>query len=43
MALLALNGIGSDGPLGIRMWVVGMAFAGAAVAGLGPVRRQESG
>ena len=43
MALLALSGIGSDGPLGIRVWVVGMAFAGAAVAGLGPVRRQESG
>ncbi len=43
MALLALSGIGSDGPLGIRVWVVGMAFAGAALAGLGPVRQQESG
>ena len=43
MALLALSGIGSDGPLGIRVWVVGMAFAGAALAGVGPIRPQESG
>ncbi len=38
---VALSGIGSDGPLGIRVWVVGMAFAGAALAGVGPARRQQ--
>jgi hypothetical protein len=42
MALLALRGIGSDGPLGVQVWVVGMAFAGAALAGVGPARRRES-
>ena len=37
LALLALQGIGSDGPPGVRVWVVAMAFGGAALAGI--VRR----
>jgi hypothetical protein len=36
LTALALGGIGAPGPLGIRVWTVGVTFAGAAlVAGVG--------
>jgi peptidoglycan/LPS O-acetylase OafA/YrhL len=41
LALLALSGIGADGPLGIRWGVVGLALAGALLAGVRPSRRQR--
>jgi peptidoglycan/LPS O-acetylase OafA/YrhL len=41
LALIALDGIGADGPLGIRWAVVLLAFAGAALANVRPVPRTE--
>jgi fucose 4-O-acetylase-like acetyltransferase len=37
LALLALHGIGGDGPLGLRLWVLLLPFAGAALAGVNPL------
>jgi hypothetical protein len=41
LALIALDGIGADGPLGIRWGVVLLAFAGAALANVRPVPQRE--
>lgn len=41
LALIALDGIGADGPLGIRWIVVLLSFLGAAVANVRPVPRRE--
>jgi len=35
LALLALDGVGADGWLGLRLWVVVLPFIGAALAGVG--------
>ena len=40
LALIALGGIGADGPLGIRWVVVLLAFLGAALAGVRPLPRR---
>jgi hypothetical protein len=40
LALIALGGIGADGPLGIRWGVVLLAFVGAGLAGVRPVPRR---
>ncbi len=37
LALLALNGIGGEGWLGVRIWVLGLPFLGAALAGAIPM------
>jgi hypothetical protein len=42
LALLALEGIGADGPLGVRASVIGLAFAGALLAGVPLVPRREA-
>ncbi len=42
LALLALSGIGADGPLGIRWGVVALAFVGALLARVRPTRSQRS-
>ena len=41
LALLALGGIAADGagPLGLRLWVLALPFAGAALAGVNPLAR----
>ena len=38
LALLALDGVGGNGWLGIRIWVIALPFAGAALAGVNPLR-----
>jgi hypothetical protein len=40
LALVALDGVGGDGWLGIRIWVIALPFAGAALAGVNPMRRR---
>ncbi|UCC71946.1 MAG: acyltransferase [Gemmatimonadota bacterium] len=42
LALLALHGIGGDGPLGLRLWVLLLPFAGAALAGVNPLGRRPA-
>jgi hypothetical protein len=37
LALLALHGIGGDGWLGLRIWVLLLPFAGAVLAGVNPL------
>jgi hypothetical protein len=37
LALLALHGVGGDGPLGLNPWVLLMPFVGAALAGVNPL------
>ncbi len=37
LALLALDGVGGDGWLGLRIWVLLLPFAGAALLGLAPL------
>ncbi len=37
LAMLALNGVGGDGWLGLRLWALALPFIGAALAGLLPV------
>ncbi len=39
LALLALHGIAGDGWFGLRIWVLLLPFAGAALAGVNPLRR----
>lgn len=43
LALLALGGIAADGagPLGLRIWVLALPFAGAALAGVNPLARSR--
>jgi hypothetical protein len=41
LALIALDGIGADGPLGIRWGVVLLAFVGAGLASVRPIPRGE--
>jgi hypothetical protein len=41
LASIALDGIGADGPLGIRWAVVALAFLGAAIARVRPFPRRE--
>ena len=38
LALLALDGIGAEGPLGLRPWVVALPFGGALLVGFNPGR-----
>jgi hypothetical protein len=38
LALVALDGVGGSGWLGIRIWVIALPFVGAAVAGVNPMR-----
>ncbi len=38
LALVALDGVGGNGLLGIRVWVIALPFAGAALAGVNPMR-----
>lgn len=40
LALLALNGVGGAGFLGLQFWVL-LPFAGAALAGVNPLKRPE--
>ena len=40
LALIALHGVGGEGPLGIRLWVVLLPLAGAALAGAMPSGRR---
>ena len=44
LALLALGGIAADGagPLGLRLWVLALPFAGAALAGVNPLARSRA-
>ncbi len=42
LAVLALKGIGAEGPLGIRIWTVAVALAGAALVLGSPLRRGGS-
>lgn len=42
LSLLALDGIGGDGWLGLRVWVVLLPFVGAALAGVTPIGRAAS-
>lgn len=37
LAMLALNGVGGDGPLGLQLWALLLPFVGAALAGLLPI------
>ena len=39
LSLIALNGIGGDGFLGLRVWVLVLPFAGAVVASINPLRQ----
>ncbi len=39
LSLIALNGVGGDGFLGLRWWVLVLPFAGAIVANINPLRR----
>jgi len=39
LSLIALNGIGGEGFLGLRWWVLVLPFAGAVVANINPLRR----
>ncbi len=39
LSLIALNGIGGDGFLGLRIWVLVLPFAGALVANINPLKR----
>ena len=39
LSLIALNGIGGDGFLGLRWWVLLLPFSGAIVANINPLRR----
>ena len=39
LSLLALDGVGGQGWLGLRVWVLLLPFAGAALAGVTPVAR----
>ncbi|MFC1640294.1 acyltransferase family protein, partial [Gemmatimonadota bacterium] len=39
LSLIALNGIGGDGFLGLRVWVLVLPFAGAVVASINPLAR----
>jgi len=43
LALIALHGVGGDGPLGIRLWVVALPLVGAALSGVIPLRRARAG
>ena len=38
LSLIALNGIGGDGFLGLRVWVLVLPFAGAVVARINPLK-----
>jgi len=38
LALLALDGVAGQGWLGLRIWILVLPFAGAAVAGINPLR-----
>ena len=44
LALLALNGVAQPGggPLGLRLWVLALPFAGAALAGVNPLARSSA-
>jgi hypothetical protein len=39
LSLIALNGIGGEGFLGLRWWVLVLPFADAVVANINPLRR----
>ena len=39
LSLIALNGIGGEGFLGLRWWVLVLPFAGAMVANINPLRK----
>ena len=41
LSLIALNGIGGDGFLGLRVWVLALPFAGAVVASINPLKRAD--
>ena len=43
LALLALKGVAGDGWLGLQIWVLVLPFAGAALAGVNPVRKNPAG
>jgi fucose 4-O-acetylase-like acetyltransferase len=42
LALISLDGIGAEGPLGVRVWVLLLALLGAALVGVGPRRRDAA-
>jgi hypothetical protein len=42
LALVALHGVGGDGPTGIKLWLVLMPLVGAALAGAVPLRRPRT-
>ena len=39
LGLLALDGVAGEGWFGLRLWVLLLVFAGAAIAGINPMRR----
>jgi hypothetical protein len=39
LALIALDGVAGNGGLGLRVWVLLLPFAGAALAGINPLRK----
>lgn len=41
LSLLALDGVAGEGWLGLRVWVLILPFAGAALAGVNPLRRKS--
>lgn len=43
LALLALDGVGGDGWLGVRVWVLLLPFVGAALMGVNPLGAAASG
>ncbi|MDH3403525.1 MAG: acyltransferase [Acidobacteriota bacterium] len=43
IAVLALDGIGGEGPLGIRSWAVALPLVGGLLAGAAPSRRGADG
>jgi hypothetical protein len=42
LALLALDGIGGGGWLGLRWWVVVLPLVGAVLAGVNPLARRKA-